>query len=109
MTESDTDTIEPTEHATLAALEDEGRSQLFEAEPTTIKLSLSEGDQIPAHTHPDRQIVFHVLEGQVSVTVGEERHDVAAGEVLRFDGNQDISPKALADSTALLVLAKRGD
>lgn len=102
---TDPNTIEPTEHATLGTVDGDGRSQLFQGEPKTIELSLSAGEQIPAHTHPDRQIVFYVLSGQFSVTVGDESHDVGTGELLRFDGTQDISPKAIVDSTALLVLA----
>jgi len=40
-------------------------------------------------------------------TLGDDTVTVSAGEVARFDGAQDISPRAVADSEALLVLAEK--
>lgn len=93
----------------LDDLEAEPHARLFENEPTTIRLSLAAGEEIAPHQHPDRQIVFHLLEGALTATVGDEEYDLEPGDVARFDGDQDISPRAREDSTALLVLAPRTD
>jgi hypothetical protein len=34
-------------------------------------------------------------------------YEVEAGDVVHFDGGQEISPTATTDSTALLVLARK--
>ena len=96
-----------TERVALADLDADGRSVLFEGEPKTVRLTLAEGDRIPPHRHPDRDIVCHVTSGRIELTLGDETVILAAGEGARFDGDQDISPAALEDSAALLVLAER--
>ena len=105
--ESDTDSIAPTEHVVLDDLEGRPHAHLFEAEPMTIRLTLEEGQSVLAHRHPDRRIVLYVVEGELSVTLGDTDHAVRAGEVVRFDGNQDVSPMAREDTVALIVLAER--
>ena len=98
---------QPTEAVTLEEVEGKPHARLFEHEPQTIRLTLEAGDDIAPHQHPDRQIVLHLLEGHLSVTLGDDEHELRAGDVVRFDGNQYVSPTALEDSVALLVLAKR--
>ncbi|WP_138005270.1 cupin domain-containing protein [Halalkalirubrum salinum] len=78
-------------------------------EPKTVRLDLTAGESVPPHEHPDREIVLYILEGQLDLTVAEETYELTAGDVARFDGAQDISPTAIEDSRALLVLAKRCD
>lgn len=41
----------------------------------------------------------------MALDLDDETHDLAAGDVLRFDGNCQISPKAVTDAGALVVLA----
>lgn len=95
---------------TLAELDGEPHANVFpDAEPKTIRLTLAEGEAVAPHTHPDREIVFYLIEGEVELQLGDETHEVAAGDVARFDGEQEISPTAVADSTALIVLAQRTD
>lgn len=95
---------------TLDELEGRPHANVFPgAEPRTIRLVLPEGDEVPAHTHPDREIVLHLVEGAIELRVGDERHDLTAGDVARFDGDREISPRALEDSTALIVLAARSE
>lgn len=107
---SDTDSPPtPTERRTLAALEETPHAHLFDGEPRTIRLTLADGDRVPSHRHPDRTIVLHVLEGTLALTLGEEVYEVPAGDVVRFDGAQDIEPEEQADTTALLVLAPRAE
>ncbi|MFC6717811.1 cupin domain-containing protein [Natrialbaceae archaeon GCM10025810] len=95
-----------TEQQDLASVDGRPHARLFD-EPPTVKLSLEAGDAVAPHQHPDRVVVLHVLEGRLSVTLGEDEREVRAGEVVRFDGAQDISPEALETTTALLVLASR--
>ncbi|WP_336337301.1 cupin domain-containing protein [Haloarcula brevis] len=93
-----------TERATLDG-DEGGRARLFDGEPKTVQLSLDAGESIPAHSHPGRHIVFYLRSGAVDLTLGAETLSLSAGDVVRFDGDQDISPAATADSEALLVLA----
>jgi quercetin dioxygenase-like cupin family protein len=94
----------------LDRVEGEPHADLFPGEePQTIRLSLDEGEEIAPHQHPDRQIVFHLLSGAVDLTLGEETYELTPGDVARFDGDQYVSPTALTDSEALLVLAPRAD
>jgi len=96
---------------TIRALDDldgEPHANAFPgAEPKTIRLTLAAGEEVPPHDHPDREIVLYLVEGEIELTLGKETHEVTAGDVARFDGDQDVSPKATEDSTALLVLAER--
>jgi len=95
-----------TELVHLPDLDGDGRGVLFEGEPRTVRLALDEGDSIPPHEHPGREIVCHVLDGELTMTLGETDHELVAGDVLRFDGDQDISSTAETDAVALLVLAE---
>ena len=105
---SDADTAQPTETELvhLPDLEGDGRAVLFEGAPKTVRLALEEGDQVPAHQHPDSEIVCYVIEGTLDVTLGDETVELVAGDAARFSGDQDISPAARDDSVALLVLAE---
>jgi quercetin dioxygenase-like cupin family protein len=95
---------------TLNELEGQPHANVFpEAEPKTIRLTLSEGEAVPAHAHPDREIVLYLVEGAIELQLGDETHDLTAGDVVRFDGDQEIAPHAVRDSTALIVLAIRSD
>lgn len=78
-----------------------------DAEPDTVRLELEAGESVPPHTHPDRRIVLYLIEGAIELEVGEETHELAAGDVARFEGDREISPRAIEDSTALIVLARR--
>jgi len=78
-------------------------------EPKTVRLVLGEGESMPAHSHPGRDIVFYLIEGELELTLGDDAHLLNAGDVAHFDGDQEIAPKALADSTALIVLAAGED
>jgi quercetin dioxygenase-like cupin family protein len=93
---------------TLSDLEGSPHANVFlDAEPKTIRLTLAEGESVPTHSHPDREIVFYLVEGAIELTLGDTGHELSAGDVARFDGDQDVSPRALEDSTALIVLATR--
>ncbi|AGN00051.1 cupin domain-containing protein [Salinarchaeum sp. Harcht-Bsk1] len=91
----------------LDELDAEPHAVLFDDEPKTIRLRLESGEEIAAHSHPDRQIVFHLLSGSIVVTLDGEEHTLEPGDVARFDGERAVSPRAREDSTALIVLAQK--
>lgn len=101
-------TAAETERATLDGDED-GRMRVFDGEPKTIQLTLGAGESIPAHKHPGRDIVFLLRSGAVDLTLGDETMSLSPGDIVRFEGDQDISPAATADSDALLVLASSSE
>lgn len=93
---------------TLSALDGEPHARVFpDAEPKTIRLTLAADEEIPAHTHPDREIVLYLVSGKLALRVGDEVDTLEAGDVARFDGERVVSPRAIEASTALLVLAPR--
>jgi quercetin dioxygenase-like cupin family protein len=94
------------ERATVEA-DDQGRHHLFEGEPRTVVLSMAAEERIPAHSHPDRAVVFHVLSGEIALSLDEDTTTLGAGEVCRFDGDREISPYAPTEAQALVILAKR--
>jgi len=94
-----------TERVHLPDRSGDGRGVLFEGEPKTVRLALDAGKTVPPHHHPGRDIVCYVAEGELTMSLGDDDHTLSAGDVLRFDGDQDISPTAETDAVALLVLA----
>ena len=98
-----------TERRRLDELEATPHATVFEGEPRTVRLELAAGEGVPEHRHPEREIVLHLLEGELTVTLGDDEHALEAGELLRFDGRQEIAPEARTDATALLVLSPRSD
>lgn len=77
------------------------------AEPKTVRLQLSAGERVPAHSHPDRDVLVYVVTGDLTVELDAETHELSAGDLLRFDGRREISPVARTDATALVVLARK--
>ena len=102
-------TAAETERVHLPDLDGDGRGVLFEGEPRTVRLALDAGETVPPHEHPGRDIVCYVLDGELTMTLDGVDHALEAGDVLRFDGDQDISPTAETDAVALLVLAERAE
>lgn len=78
-------------------------------EPRTIRLTLDAGERVEPHRHPDREIVCYLVAGSLDLRLDGEANRVTAGDVARFDGDQAISPAAVEDCTALLVLAEKSD
>jgi len=96
-----------TEKEQLSELETEPHAILFDgAEPRTIRLSLDADQRVDEHRHPGRVIVIYLIEGAIDLSLDGEVHRLTAGEAIRFDGDQDIAPAAIEDSTALVVLAE---
>jgi quercetin dioxygenase-like cupin family protein len=90
----------------LSNLEATPHANVFpDAEPKTIRLVLEAGEQVDPHRHPDREIVFYLIEGGITLHLGEDTVDLSGGDIVQFDGDQEISPVATETSTALIVLA----
>ncbi|MGQ3330818.1 cupin domain-containing protein [Halorubrum sp. FL23] len=95
---------------TLNELNGQPHANVFpDDEPKTIRLTLDAGGEVAPHSHPDRKIVFHLIEGTIELEIDGETHELSAGDVACFDGDQEIAPHAVEDSTALIVLASRSD
>lgn len=77
--------------------------------PRTVRLSLDAGEGVPEHRHPGTSIVLHLLDGELEVTIGGDEYALEPDDVVRFSGDQDVSPRAVEDSTALLVFAPAED
>lgn len=74
-------------------------------EPRTVRLHLDADQHIPPHRHPGTNVVLHVLEGRLELTLDDDTYELGAGELIRFSGDRDVSPHALDDSVAILVFA----
>ena len=64
-----------------------GRHLVNIAAVSVMNLVLEPGEKVPLHKTPV-DVLFHVIGGRGSVTIGEERSEVAAGEIV-------ISPKMI--------------
>jgi quercetin dioxygenase-like cupin family protein len=73
----------------------------------TVRLHLDAGESVPAHKHPDSMVVLYVLSGALDLGLGDETYDLNAGDAVRFDGAQDVSPHAVEDAEALVVFAPK--
>lgn len=96
------------ELASLDELTAAPHARPFDAgEPQVIRLALDADERVDPHTHPERQIVLFLRSGRIEVDLDDETHTMEAGDVVRFDGRREVSPYALEDSEALIVLAER--
>lgn len=90
------------------ALDDDPHAEVFETRPPrTVRLSLTAGDSVPRHQHPDALVVIYVRSGVVELTLGDDVYDLEAGDAIRFDGAQDVSPHAVEDAEALVFFAPK--
>lgn len=78
-------------------------------EPKIIRLKLEAGESVATHSHPGRDIVLFLLSGEIELRLDGTPHLVEAGDIVHFDGDQDILPTANEYSIALLVLSSKSD
>ncbi|MFB6303974.1 MAG: cupin domain-containing protein [Haloferacaceae archaeon] len=105
-----TDDRLPTEVASLDELDGRPHADAFgEGAPRAVRLALDAGEGVPEHTHPDRNVVLAVLDGELTVSLDDEDHDLTAGDVVRFDGRRRVAPRARTEATALVVLSPAPD
>jgi len=94
----------------LSTLSEAPHAEVFDRrEPRTVRLQLAAGESVPPHTHPGTDIVLHLLSGELEVTLDGETHHVEPGELVQFSGDREVSPHAVADSTAVIVFAPSVD
>ncbi|ELY83919.1 cupin domain-containing protein [Natrinema gari] len=89
-------------------LEDAPHAEVFaDHSPRTVRLRLSADERVPKHRHPESNVVLYVRSGAIELTLGDEVYDPESGDAVQFDGDQDVSPYAVDDSTALVVFAPK--
>ncbi|MFB6256090.1 MAG: cupin domain-containing protein [Haloplanus sp.] len=94
------------ERTILGDLTQQPHAEVFETpRPRTVRLSLDADERIPRHTHEDSNAVLHLLSGRLELTLGDETHTLDAGELIRFSGDQGVSPYAVEPSTAVVVFS----
>lgn len=73
-----------------------------------VKKVLKKDEEILKHNHPQSNILFTVVKGEILVTINEtENHLLRPGIVLNFDGDNFISAKANEDSEAFVTLINK--
>ncbi|WP_226479194.1 cupin domain-containing protein [Natrinema amylolyticum] len=92
----------------IDGLEEAPHAEVFEEHsPRTVRLQLAADERVPEHRHPESNVVLYVHSGAIELTLGDEVYDLEPGDVVQFDGDQDVSPYAVDDSTALVVFAPK--
>jgi len=92
---------------TLADLDGDERHATVFDDPRTVRLALSAGESVPPHSHPEAVVLLHVLDGSLDATIGGDPYAFRAGELVRFDGFEEIALTATVDTTAIVVLTPR--
>jgi len=95
-----------TEIVDITALEARPGAVALDGEPRVIRLALDAGETVPAHDHPGTTVLFFVVSGTVAVELDGAPHELATGELLRFDGDREIAVDAIDDATALVTLVE---
>lgn len=96
------------QHVTLADLEATPHAVVFDRPvPKTIRLALDAGESVPAHSHPGEDVVLHVVSGRLELDLDDETYDLAAGDLVQFAGECEVSPTADEDCIAVIVFAPR--
>lgn len=94
----------------LADLERSVHAEVFEGrQPRTVRLQLEADQRVPPHTHPDTNVVIHLVSGRLELTLDDEQYELAANDLIHCSGDREISPYALEPSVAIVVIAPRSD
>mgnify|MGYP006287724273 CR=1 FL=1 len=98
------------ELTSIPSLSSTPHAEVFDTDaPRTVRLQLEADERMPKHRHPESNVVLYVLDGTLELTLGDDSYDLEQGDVVRFDGNQDISPHARTECASLLVFAPKED
>lgn len=57
-----------------------------------LLLCLTPGQSVPAHRHEGYEILLHVLDGVVEVTLDGEQMTLQSGDIILVDGANDFAP-----------------
>lgn len=94
------------ERTSIDELTEAPHAEVFEEpSPRTVRLHLEAGETVPRHSHPGTDVVCYVVDGTLEIEVDGEPITAAAGDVVRFSGDREVSPEALEDARAILVFA----
>jgi mannose-6-phosphate isomerase-like protein (cupin superfamily) len=89
---------------------DEPHAELFaEPRPRCVRLRLAADERIPPHTHPGTDVVMHLVSGALELSLDEETFDLTPGDLVRWRGEREVSPRAREPSTAVVVFAPAAD
>lgn len=67
------------ERISVPDIEGEPHARVFAEEPRTVRLRLDAGESVPGHRHSGEDVLLYVVEGRVTLSVGEERHELVNG------------------------------
>lgn len=94
------------ERTTLSDLDDRPHAEVFETRrPRTVRLALDAGERVPRHTHEGTDVVLHLLDGRLELTLDDETYALDPGDLIRFSGEREVSPYAVERSRAIVVFA----
>ena len=86
----------------------QGNGKLYEQKDVQIiHKTVSAGDGIPPHSHPDCWVLFIPVQGNFSVEINEDSYEVIPGQILEFDGNATMSAHCEQHSQAMVVLQRK--
>ena len=98
------------ELTSLSDLTETPHAEVFDdGDPRTVRLQLEADERIPEHRHPESDAVFHLLSGSLELTLDGEIHELESGDLVRFDGEREISPHALEESIAVVFFARKSE
>ncbi|NUM53779.1 MAG: cupin domain-containing protein [Candidatus Hydrogenedentes bacterium] len=72
-----------------------------------VVMALDAGQELSEHTAA-MPAAIHVLEGEAEVTLGSDLHRLKAGAWVHMDANLRHAVRAIAPTTLLLTLFKKG-
>lgn len=95
---------ERVDHVRLDDLDGRPGTVALDGSPRVVRLALDAGESVPPHDHPGATVVLYVVEGVLDARIDGESLEVAAGELVRFPGEREVAPLAVADAVALVFL-----
>jgi quercetin dioxygenase-like cupin family protein len=75
---------------------------------TVIDVHAEGGDAAPLHVHTNEDEMFYVVDGAVTIWVGDERHDVVAGGVAVLPRHIPHAFRVTADGTRMINISTPG-
>lgn len=74
-----------------------------------VHIALKKDEKIPAHNHKGKDIFFTTVKGKIELYLGEENetHIAECGNIIYFNGEENISATSLEDSEAFIYLIKK--
>jgi quercetin dioxygenase-like cupin family protein len=80
------------------------RTLCFGSKTLMTEFRLRQGHTLPIHAHPHEQIGY-LVSGHIVLTIGEETHDVLAGDSWCITGGMGHGAEVLQDAVAVEVFS----